>query len=276
MIKLSPKHIIGISIIVLIITGIFTLTSNLIWLFSGPPSSHIVLDGEGMTENDNIYTMNISYLVSGYFPTGINFQDRWDSSNFYYPNSATLIKYSIVSQKLPALVPSTNLLYINASFWFMTYIFVLHNELYNLAAEVNQSIILNSTHLSQKGSLVWTPSNVANPFSIFTENDFNYSLTFELFETFYVENMTSKTFQNGYAALGLIGANAPIIPNPTGNGTIVYYANPYSGSIFTYKNWSVIINIGIFASGVFLTCILLTIAFYINKKMSNKTIIKKE
>lgn len=278
--KITPNFYIGISIVVLFLVSIFAVTSNASWIITGPPKSHIVLtvnnfnfeDHNGTTyyPNATIYNLTIGNLYSGKTQDTQNTQTKWESSIFYSPNNVLLLNYSVHSPKLPVLYPTTNNLYINASIWFMAYVFSQQGSSYKFVGAINDSIHLTSTNLSAKGSLLWKPNYATSPSSNFYESDYNYSVGILYFTTFYVENMNSSTFHYEYGTTGLSGynpnANLPTTPYPSKYPGILNSIDPSLGAIFIYKNWGVVNTILFTIIGLSIASLFILIAIYYKKK----------
>ena len=116
---------------------------------------------------------------------------------------------------------------------------------------------------------MWKTPFRLSPFSTISEEDANYSFAFAFFETFYVEDMTSKSFHYEYATIGFLGAspylNLPATPNPTNNSEILPNLDPKNGSFFIYKNWSVLLTSLFSLVGIFLAICVFIISLKMNK-----------
>lgn len=243
----------AITTILLVITVIFALASDMTWFFTGPPETQENFGGFGPertinngTTDATVYKIRLNYI----------FSNNKNPAIIYQPNSVKLANFSVESSGLPVLDPFYNLSIINITVWVMTYIFTFKNNLYSLVSEVNQSASLNSTNLVKTGSLIWKPQ-ITHPITHLQENKYFVGIYF--FENEYVQNLTSKSFTYQYWSSSIIGVNptSPPVetPFPANNPTIVSTIDPSAGAIVIYRSWyssldNLIVILGLSLSGI--------------------------
>ena len=261
--KHRQKYFNILSLLLLLVIGVYAVTSNVSWVILGPPpnTTHYRdwdILSVGFDSNHNPETT-----------WSVNFTVFHSQAVIYAPHQVKLLNYSINANNFPsspvydALGHLINVSVLSVTAWFFINIFMAvknssTSTSYKLVDTVTRSVPLNSSHLVAQGSVFWNPSVTTEPFGI-DNADLNFSYTWLSVATDYEKNLTSGTIRIGWASIGST-LNTSYLPpsldvsNP--EPIPLGYGIPNNGIFFLYKLWSVGYNIGLIGLGIVIVIVL--------------------